>query len=111
MEKEDLSILALSVGSLALLLVVLNRSLPLSQAQEQPAKAAANFYDLGLFPNVYRKYLVTPDITPEPVMLPVRYPARAGHELSCLIENGYEPLFRPRPDLYAWMDAPPSEEA
>jgi|SRR5215831_2046616 len=111
MEKDELTFAALGIATLALLVASLNKKMPLDQAQKQPPKAAASFYDLGLFPNVYRKYLVTPDIVPEPVVLPVRYPARAGHELSCLIEHGYEPLFRPRPDLYMWMDSPPSEEA
>lgn len=43
------------------------------------------------------------------VVLPVRYPVRAGHEISTLIEQGYSVLARTTPRDWAWMSRPPSD--
>lgn len=43
------------------------------------------------------------------VTLPVRFPARSGHEISCLIDQGFSGIYASNPRDAAWMDAPPSE--
>lgn len=43
------------------------------------------------------------------VTLPVRYPVKAGTNISALIEHGFAPLWRPRPQNYDWLANPPSE--
>lgn len=44
------------------------------------------------------------------VTLPVRFPARSGHELSCIIHHGWSQLAKSRPQDSDWMYAPPSED-
>lgn len=113
-DKEQITVAAVAAGVVGILLVLLQKQLPLGNHQKQPDKAASPpkvIYDQTMYMHELEKYKVDPGITPEPAFLPVRYPARAGHELSCLIEAGYEPLFRPRRDLYSWLDTPPSENA
>lgn len=44
------------------------------------------------------------------VTLPVRFPARSGHEISCIIHKGWSQLAKSRPQDSDWMFAPPSED-
>jgi hypothetical protein len=44
------------------------------------------------------------------VLLPVRYPARSGHEISCIIHKGWDQLAKARPQDSDWMYSPVSED-
>ena len=71
----------------------LNKSTPLSHVFPQPEKATPT----------------DPNILKDQTTMAVRYPARSGHEITVLIQHGLQPLWRPRPNLYTWMECPPSE--
>lgn len=43
-------------------------------------------------------------------LLPVRYPARSGHEISCIIHKGWTQLAVQRPQDSDWINAPVSED-
>lgn len=43
------------------------------------------------------------------VTLPVRFPARSGHEISCIIHKGWSQVNKTKPQDADWMWAPPSE--
>lgn len=109
--EEQWTIAAILVGVVGVILFAMRKNLPLTHMYKQPDKAESSpsiVYDQQMYPHQMEKYVVDP-VTAEPAHLPVRYPPRAGHEMSCLIEHGFTPLFRPRKDLFSWVDTPPSE--
>jgi hypothetical protein len=43
------------------------------------------------------------------ITLPIRFPHRAGHEISCVIHEGWSAMSKSAPQDSDWMYAPPSE--
>lgn len=111
MNRTELYHLAITAGVLGVIAVLLHKTL--FSEQNQPEKAYGNpvLLDTSMYPKEDEHFVPLPGETWQPADLPVKYPPRAGHELSCLIENGYDPLFHPRSDLFDWVSCPPSEEA
>jgi hypothetical protein len=72
---------------------MLNGSMPFTKTFPQPKKAPPT----------------DPAVFTDQVTIPVVFPARSGHEITVLIENGLAPLWKPRPNLFTWMECPPSE--
>lgn len=75
-----------------------------------PTDSPHRYYDDSIFPYEHGEHFVPPKDLESAVFMPLRYPPRPGHELTCLIESGYEPLFRPRDELAGWLANPPSEQ-
>ena len=61
-------------------------------------------------PDGFGEHFLPPDQFGGPaVVLPVRYPVRAGHNISTLITHGMAPLYRPRPNDADMIMNPPTE--
>lgn len=43
------------------------------------------------------------------VTLPIRFPHRSGHEITCLIHDGWSAMTKSAPQDADWMSMPPSE--
>jgi hypothetical protein len=111
MKNREWVILAVVLGVLASLGWLMKAHLPnLWGMQKEPDRMVGNKQSFDdIFPESMGQHFVHPDVIQNPVNLPVRYPSRAGHEISTLIEHGYAALFQPRNGLVGWMDCPPSE--
>lgn len=112
MKQRDWIIVAIIVGLLGVLVYKLRGNLPWGYgAQKQPDRIAGNTASFDdIFPKAVGEHWVHPNMIQDPVNLPVRYPPRAGHEISTLIEHGYAALWQPRNGLYSsWVECPPSE--
>jgi hypothetical protein len=110
-EKHGWITVAVIVGILGVLVYLLRGKLPMGYgAQKQPDRIEGNTASFDdIFPMSMGEHFVHPDELPNPRNLPVRYPPRAGHEISTLIEHGYAALWQPRNGLNTWMECPPSE--
>ncbi len=79
--------------------------------QKQPDRISGNTASFDdIFPESLGQHFVHPNEIQDPVNLPLRYPPRAGHEITTLIQHGYAALFQPRGNLKTWLECPPSEE-
>jgi len=94
MKNKDWVLVA-GVAAVLGIIWMLNGSLPFAKTFPQPKKAPKTDTD--------------PQILTDQVTIPIVYPSRAGHEITVLIEHGLPPLWKPRPNLFTWMDCPPSE--
>lgn len=117
-EEKERSFFALVVA-LALiggLLYLLKGKLPMgTYATKQPDRVVpesvpgtGNTFN-NIWPDAIGEHFVHPHMIENPVVLPVRYPPRAGHEITTLIHHGYPALFQPRGELTTWVECPPSE--
>jgi len=111
-EKQGWVSVIIIVGILGGLVYLLRGKLPMGYgAQKQPDRIEGNTRSFdNIFPGAVGEHFVTPNMIPDPVNLPVRYPPRAGHEISTLIDHGFAALFQPRGNLTTWVECPPSLE-
>ena len=112
MKQREWVTLAVIVGILGVLVYLLRGKLPMGYgAQKQPDRIEGNTATFDdIFPGSVGEHFVHPNMIQNPVNLPVRYPPRAGHEISTLIEHGFAALWQPRGALTDWLNCPPSEE-
>lgn len=93
MKDKDWVLVGGAVAVGGFILWNLHKTTPLQHMFPAPEKAAP------VDENVYK----------DQTTMQVRYPPRAGHEITVLIQHGLAPLWRPRPNLFTWMECPPSE--
>lgn len=107
--KNLVTISAAGIG-LFIIAYFLRQKLP--QSSQQPDRITPNplFDFTDIFPYSWGEHFVKPEQMESFVVLPVRYPPRAGHELSTIISQGFEPMFSPRSGISTWITAPPSEQ-
>jgi hypothetical protein len=112
MDQHDWIVIGVTAAALAGLSYILHGELPLQNAQKQPDKQVTGTpirtYD-DWFPKQHGEHFAPP-VGETNVVLPVRYPARAGHEITSVMEGGMGVIFKPRSDLYNWMNCPPENE-
>lgn len=111
MKQKDWVTVAVILGVLGGLVYLLRGNLPMGYgAQTQPDRIEGNTATFDdIFPKAMGEHFVHPNMVQDPVNLPVRYPPRAGHEISVMIQHGYAALFQPRGALSTWVECPPSE--
>lgn len=103
--------IAFCVGAVAVvgLIYAAVKMEPFGAVQPEYGVAVGSIYQ-DVHPDEEGDHFCRPETVGGPVVnTRHRYPSRAGHEISTLIEQGFPALSRPRPQDYDWYAYPPSE--
>lgn len=111
MKRNDYLILGGSVLAVLAAYWVVKSKVGYGKTVPEVGESNETAYDMfeEIFPYQWGEHFVVDSGMDGPVVLPVRYPPRPGHELTCMIEGGFTPMFRPQAGLASWVDSPPSE--
>lgn len=104
----------LAVTGVGLLLYLLTRQMSHDQPEYGPNQDINNgmtIYDDYMGGPASDYFLAPARHIGSTVNLPVRYPHRTGHELSCIIHEGWSAMSKSAPQDADWMTRPPSEES